>query len=595
MASDLLCDNCAQEGADVKKKYSLLLIVFGALLVFLCLNIGIGKLGKGWGIDVTQDRIFTLSQTSKSIVKATKDPIYLDLYFSQTAAAQNPPLRNYGKQVSDLLRTYESASHGKIIFREHDVEQFTQSEDEAIQNGLVPYKDNENIENDIYFGLVAKSGGRQAVIPFFSQSLEDNLEYNITKIIADFQKTSLVKIGVITGLPWLFSNNLPQNSIAKDIADNYDTLLINNDFSQLPAEIKLLIIAQPQNLSDTQIGLIKSFADNGGRLVIMADAASSISADNGAGVASFDGSMAKLLAQFGIMASNDVVIDAKGALPVETVFQGRKTLAPQPLYFNAAFDGNSSKDDNIKSALSRGVNFASPSYIQKIGDGFEFVPLLISSNDTMLIHSNEALKSPSPQTLLEDFNPSGNSYVLAALVKGSLGQKVLVIGDTDFLSENLYAQKNSKVADNAEFVMNALDVLSGDDELVPLRGKTQLIRSLKRIENMRNQGEQEIISQQTRLEEQLNQYEQLVKTSQNQNATSALFGENNKSGNLDKAKSQLLETRRELRDLQNKVRHDIDAVKNIIVLICAILIPITFVILGIVRYNRANKLRATKS
>jgi hypothetical protein len=39
-----------------------------------------------------------------------------------------------------------------------------------------------------------------------------------------------------------------------------------------------------------------------------------------------------------------------------------------------------------------------------------------------------------------------------------------------------------------------------------------------------------------------------------------------------------------LRDLQNKVRHDIDGVKSLLILFCAILFPLGFVVFGILRY-----------
>ncbi len=561
----------------LKPLYLILAMIFGFVLV----NWGAGFASKGIGIDTSADKLFTLSKASRDIIKSYKDPIYFDFYFSKTAAAQNPPLRNYAQRVVDLLQSYARASNGKIIFREHDIEQFTEGEDKAIENGLVAYKDSENIENGIYFGLIAKSVGRQAVIPFFAPELENNLEYSITKMISDFSKTSVPRIGVLTGLPWFFSDGKPQNNIAKNIADNYDTILINDDFSALPSNLAALLIAEPQGLNDAQLAMISDYIARGGKAFIMADGASSISFDAKLGATSFDPSINKILAPLGVNIAPDIVIDRKGALPVQTNVDGRNVIAPQPLYFNATKTG----DNAIVNGLSKGLNVASPSSIHNIGgNDYSFIPLFTTSKDAMLINKDLALSSPSPQRLLEEYTPLGEAFPIAALLKGKQGQEVVLVGDVDFLNETLYVNNNQQVADNSDFVLNALEVLVGENGLLSLRSKTAVPRTLTMVENIRNDAEQQILLKQTQLGEELKQYQGALEQSQSSQTAGALFGQAPNSQNVKATQQHLLQTRKELRDLQNKVRHDIDGIKSLLIIFCAILFPLGFVVFGVIRY-----------
>lgn len=581
MAWNRACDDNETAWGFAMKKFNPAFLIIAMIFGFVLVNWGANSLTKGIGFDATADKLFTLSPASKTIIKSYKDPIYFDFYFSKTAAAQNPPLRNYAQRVVDLLQSYARKSGGKIIFREHDVEQFTEAEDKAIESGLIAYKDSENIENGIYFGLIAKSAGRQAVIPFFAPELENNIEYSITKIISDFSKTNVPRVGVLTGLPWFFSDGKPQNNIAKNIADNYDTILINNDFSALLQNISVLLIAEPQVLNDTQMAMISNFIAKGGKAIMLLDAASSISADSKIGTISFDPAINKMLAPMGVNISTDIAIDRKGALPVQTNIDGRNIIAPQPLYFNMPKVG----DNVIINGLAQGINVASPSFIQNIGGSeYSFTPLFVTSKDAMLINKDLALSSPSPQRLLVEYNPAQEALPIAALLKGKAGQEVVLVGDSDFLNETMYVNDNQKVADNSDFVLNMLEVLCGENGLLSLRAKNATPRTLVMVENIRNNAEQQILLKQTQLGEELKQYQDTLAQSQSSQSTGALFGQKAMPENLKSTQQHLLQTRKELRDLQNKVRHDIDGVKSLLILFCAILFPLGFVVFGILRY-----------
>ncbi|HNE26584.1 MAG TPA: Gldg family protein, partial [Pseudomonadales bacterium] len=85
------------------------LLVF-ALLVGAVLLASLNK----WQIDLTQGKLYTLSQGTRNILAQVQQPITLKLYYSESLTRDIPMLRNYASRVQDMLREYEHKSHGKI-------------------------------------------------------------------------------------------------------------------------------------------------------------------------------------------------------------------------------------------------------------------------------------------------------------------------------------------------------------------------------------------------------------------------------------------------------------------------------------------------
>ena len=56
-----------------------------------------------WRIDLTESKLFTLSEGTKNILSNLEEPVQLDFYFSQTAMSDFPLLVNYGARVRDML------------------------------------------------------------------------------------------------------------------------------------------------------------------------------------------------------------------------------------------------------------------------------------------------------------------------------------------------------------------------------------------------------------------------------------------------------------------------------------------------------------
>ena len=72
--------------------------------------------------DFTRDRLYTLSDGTKAILKNLKQDVTLKLFFSSSLAEAPPFLKNYAKEVEDLLREYAIVSGGRVVIEKYDPE-----------------------------------------------------------------------------------------------------------------------------------------------------------------------------------------------------------------------------------------------------------------------------------------------------------------------------------------------------------------------------------------------------------------------------------------------------------------------------------------
>ncbi|MFT5426288.1 MAG: ABC-type uncharacterized transport system involved in gliding motility auxiliary subunit, partial [Gammaproteobacteria bacterium] len=136
-----------------------------------------------WRVDLTENKLFTLSKGTLNILHNLDEPVRLDFYFSQKAIVGYPELMNYGTRVRDMLQEYKAHSNGMIQLNIVDPEVFSEEEDQAVANGMQSVALN-NSGDRAYFGLVGtNSTDDEKTIPFFQSEKESALEYDISKLL----------------------------------------------------------------------------------------------------------------------------------------------------------------------------------------------------------------------------------------------------------------------------------------------------------------------------------------------------------------------------------------------------------------------------
>ena len=150
----------------------LAIVCFLAVNLFATLQLG------GARLDLTGNRIYTLSNSTATLLDGIDEPIKLRLYASRLLLDGNPGLKPYAARVREMLDTYATLSHGNVTLEVIDPEPFSPEEDRASAFGLrgVPY---DSTGNRGYFGLVGTNTTDDSdSIPFLSPDREPFLDRN---------------------------------------------------------------------------------------------------------------------------------------------------------------------------------------------------------------------------------------------------------------------------------------------------------------------------------------------------------------------------------------------------------------------------------
>jgi ABC-type uncharacterized transport system involved in gliding motility auxiliary subunit len=190
--------------------------------------------------------------------------------------------------------------------------------------------------------------------------------------------------------------------------------------------------------------------------------------------------------------------------------------------------------------------------------------------------------------LLQGFKPDGGGpYVLAGRLTGSLRTafpersgdghlaaskrpaNILVVADTDLLSDRMWVQAQdflgqqvlNPFANNADFVYNAIDNLSGDDDLIQVRTRPTSQRPFERIDAVRRAADARYQAKAQELQQQLDALEQKLERLQPTTADGkpqALGRE--QQAELLQVQRDKLRLRKELREVQLQLNADIEKI-----------------------------------
>ena len=108
--------------------------LFGSALLLIAvfaLNILISTGLPGLRLDLTEERLYSLSDGVSPLLRKLDEPVRLDFYYSRKSAENLPNFRTYGQRVEEFLGEMVQASNGKLSLRVLDPEPFSEAEDMA--------------------------------------------------------------------------------------------------------------------------------------------------------------------------------------------------------------------------------------------------------------------------------------------------------------------------------------------------------------------------------------------------------------------------------------------------------------------------------
>src|SRR6187455_631718 len=105
-------------------------------VLFVAIMLLANLLLRGAKLDLTADKLFTISEGTENIVRGLTEPVNLYLYFSEKSATPNPALRTHATRVRELLEELVSRAGGKLTLKVIDPQPYSEEEDRANELGI---------------------------------------------------------------------------------------------------------------------------------------------------------------------------------------------------------------------------------------------------------------------------------------------------------------------------------------------------------------------------------------------------------------------------------------------------------------------------
>jgi len=142
------------------------LIPAASIVLLIVGLIAVNVLAALWPVrlDITQDRLFTLTDGTRHILQGLTEPVTVKLYVPDSVPDAPVTVKTFARRTRELLQQYQSVSRGKLTLQVFDPKPDTEEEDWANRYGLTPAQMPDGTK--MYFCLVVLSGGREAAIPF---------------------------------------------------------------------------------------------------------------------------------------------------------------------------------------------------------------------------------------------------------------------------------------------------------------------------------------------------------------------------------------------------------------------------------------------
>jgi gliding motility-associatede transport system auxiliary component len=597
---------------------------------------------RGVKLDLTQNGLYTLGDGTHAVLDGISEPINLYFFFSNESTTNLPTLRSYANRVRETLEELAAnAPEGKLVLHVVDPQPFSEDEDRAEQFGLQAANIGPAGEA-VYFGLGGSNSiGKTDTIPFFQPDprKEAFLEYDLARLIYNLATTNKVVVGLLSSAPigggfdpatqqpsqpWAIVEQARQLFEVREVQAN--TLKIDDD-------IDVLWIVHPSMLDDTTQYAIDQFVMRGGRALIFVDPQAEILAGggdpNGFGGASRS-TLDKLFTAWGVKFDQaNVVADNRYALSIGGRFRPMRHVGLLGLDAEAL-----SQEDVVTSGLGT-VNVGLAGHFE-LADGATatLTPLMSSSAESELMPADRFQLLTDPTELLKDFTPGGKTYVIAARLSGPLksafpdgappaegrdapvdaalasthltstdSANIVLVGDVDILSDRLWVQTQNFLgqrlmtafANNGDFVINALDNLSGSAALIGLKSRATFTRPFTTVEELRRNAELEFRATEQRLENELTQTEQkLGELQAARKDGNSLLMSPEQQNEVQRFLDEQVRIRQELRSVRRSLDQDIDRLGTTLKIINIVLVPLllTAVALAVVFVRRRRK--ATK-
>ena len=621
-----------------------------SIVFFLAFNALINTVFTSTRLDLTEDQLFTLSDGTREVLANVEEPIDLRFYYSEKFDEIDPDIARHSDRVRELLDEYERLSDGKIRIEIFDPQPFSTEEDLAVSDGLqgLPF---DQSGARAYFGVSGTNSTDDVdVIGYLAPERSPFLEHDLTRLISNLADPEKPVVAVLTDLPMQgtqFDQYTPWLAI-DGMRQFFDVKFLDKDATELPESISILVVAGAHTIQDELLYEMDQFVMNGGKALIFADpfAESMALAGPAAGQLPPPGvgqaAIEPLLNAWGVVVERgDFVANLDDAIRVG--FPDPESGQQVAVDYVAWLDlqgARFSQEDAIIAQLQRVVMSSSGAFTSAEDAETTLEPLIFTTANSDLMSAFDIAQQPNPISLRDKFESTDTVFNLAARLTGNVksafpdgpsdkvlesieddadkealraahktasnrSANIILVGDVDMLADQNWAQVRDvageriiiPTANNADFFINAIDNLRGNQGLVSLRGRGLTIRPFEVIEDMRREADNQFRAKEQELLGRIAEMEQTIERLQREEQTTGVLLTAQQQEEVDNFRVEMLDQRRELRKVQRSLREDVETLQRNVRLINIWAVPVLIALLAIIlavvrRIHRARYHRA---
>jgi ABC-type uncharacterized transport system involved in gliding motility auxiliary subunit len=514
-------------------------------------------------VDLTKEKAYTLSAGTKAILRKLDTPVKIRFYCTQSETSpQSVFLRNYSRRVEDLLAEYKQVAGSKLIVEKSDPEPDSDAEDSArldgVEGQMLP-----NGEK-FYLGLAVSMLDEKQALPFLDPNRERLLEYDLSRAITRVVTPEKPTVGIMSPLPVFGAPSNPMMMrmgqqgqqpwmIVNELKNDFNIKRIDMDVGKIDEDVKVLFVIHPRDITEKAQYAIDQFIMRGGKLIAFLDPLPMLidtrEQNEMLGAIPNSGSnLDKLLKAWGLSFENSKVVADLNLKMQVGGRNGQPTDAPGIL---AMTPGPINTDDTLTSLIESIWLPYAGAFTGTPAAGLKETVLLKSTKNSQIVDGFMA--NLAGENTMKDFKPSGTEYALAVRLTGKFktafpngkpedkkedekkdgdkkeGDKkaeekkpddslketkqdnaVILVGDADMLSDRVALRQVQTLFGGAayvpangnfSFVQNAIEQLTGDNNLIAVRSRATANRPFTRIRAMEASANEKFQSEIKKLEE----------------------------------------------------------------------------------------------
>ncbi|MCP4503513.1 MAG: GldG family protein [Deltaproteobacteria bacterium] len=516
---------------QIQNKASMWIIVLSTLGSLIMLNVLF--LDFFARVDLTQEKVFTLSAATLQTLEDIEDPVTITAYFTKDLP---PQFASNARYVADLLEEYRERSGGNLSFEFIDPAGLETDEDketkknvkrdflgrpmreptelekklakleiQAVQMQVI--NNDEQVKKSGYMGISIRYQEETKSIPVVHNV--DSLEYELTTQIRLLTRPRTPVLGIAQGHeePSLTENQFFKE-FSKAVSENYDVRPVElgkgsaSDLDGALAAVDALLVIGPKKaFTEEQAKAVDRFLLQGKSAAFLVD---SIQMDIGTFQPTpSDHGLDKLLEGYGFTLSGDLIADLKSASLMAPEKRGRMTInRPITYFFLPTPDGLDPKHPLTKGLGQLMLPFSSAVYLTA-KEGLEGKVLVKSSEKSWLQAPNKEALSPRKEWRQDEVKMNGPHEMMAATwgkLPSAFGQtvgskmadddvnsesKVIVLGTAAMFKDEFMQGGSAQLT--AAMLINMIDWMLMEPGFVEMRTRGQREAPLVKLEESTRQ------------------------------------------------------------------------------------------------------------